>query len=110
MAFQFLAVKASSSRDPGGLRLRTALEAHLALERAGRSRLRRVHAVAVLSVPVAVALAWPGWPSEAGRRFVLVAWLLSALAAAAAAVSEWWCWRKLRSVAENIREDLPSRP
>jgi hypothetical protein len=64
------------------------LRLQLALVEVSEVRAARVHAVALLSLPVAVAAAWPELLSPLALRAALVPWGLAAASALAALVSE----------------------
>lgn len=85
------------SESSAGDRLAGVLSAHLALDEARQERVRRVHLMALLSLPLAVLLQWPELFSATGRRAVLTFWAFSALAVVWALVSEWRLGRRALS-------------
>ena len=84
------------SEPSAGARLAGVIDVHLALEEARQERARRVHLMALLSIPLSVLPLWPDLFSELGRRAVLTFWGFSALAVGWALVSEWRLGRSFR--------------
>lgn len=82
------------SESSAGERLAGVLSAHLALDEARQERARRVHLMALLSLPLAVLQQWPELFSETGRRAVLTFWAFSALAVGWALLLEWRLGRR----------------
>jgi hypothetical protein len=86
------------SESSAGAPLAGVIEVYLALDEARQERSRRVHLMALLSVPLAGLLCWPALFSETGRRAVLTFWSFSALAAGWALVVEWRLGRRALSL------------
>jgi hypothetical protein len=104
-----LALELSSERDPDGSRLRQALGAHVALQRARASRMVLVHVLAAAGLPVWLMALWPRWASGEARRLVLVLWAWSALMAVVALVRERrWRWR--RDAQAPAGTGIPEKP
>lgn len=91
------------SREPVSVS-ESSIDAHLALDEARYERSRRVHLMALLSVPVVVLTLWPTLFSEVGRRAVVTFWAFSAFAVVLAGVAEWRLVRRLSPSAGSPRQ------
>jgi len=89
------------ARDPGGGRLASAINAHFGLEAAARRRRAWTAALALLGVPSALALVFPGILAPALRRAGAVVWSLAATALLANLVTEV---RSARAISRLQRE------
>jgi len=86
--------------DPGGRKLAAAIRAHLELEKATRRRRRWIGALAFLSVPAVVEMAFPSALGARLRLVELCAWFGCALSFTASFVTEIRFFRLVqRSVA-----------
>ena len=96
MEESFVAVPVSERRDPKGTRLQAIFAAENASVRARGLRGSLVGLLAVLGVPLWVALIWPGSVSRSARDLVETLWALALVGVLLATVGEAW-WRRQRS-------------
>jgi hypothetical protein len=87
---------AVSADDPGGVRLRGALTAQFAYERARALRELLVYVLAALSIPVWIAAAWPATVTADFRRLAVTVWVLC-LASVLVALGSEWRWHRRRA-------------
>ncbi len=107
MPREFFVLHSSVDPEPSGSKLRTALAAHAALERAQRLRDTVLYLLVAVSAPVWLAAVWPEWPWPGSRRFALTLWAVAAVALVLAVISERsWQRRCLRA----LTPQRPSRP
>jgi hypothetical protein len=90
----FIVIQPSKERDPDGSKLRDALAAHLALERARAHREFLVYVLGAASVPVWLSATWPRWLPDGFRSPALAAWAICLAGLAIVVVSEWRWYRK----------------
>jgi hypothetical protein len=102
MGEHFVIINRSAEGDPGGSRLKKALDASLALERARAYRQLLVGVVAAAGAPLwLLAAARPERLPAGLRPCALAAWVACVLGLAVAGISEWrWRRRRASSLAE----------
>jgi hypothetical protein len=101
----YVVVRVSPDRDPDGSKLRDTLQAQLALDRALSWRALMLDLLAILSLPLGVALAAAGSPPGRARALLLVAWAAGVAGLAIAGASEWK-YRRRRAALLNELEEL----
>jgi hypothetical protein len=97
VAESYILFESPPGRDPDGAKLREALQAQVALERAESVRVLMVYFVALLSVPNGILSLWRAAPSQL-RGLAFAAWAASVAGVILAAVSEWKHHRRRRKV------------
>ena len=105
MREDFIVVKRSPERDPDGSKLRETLQTQVAIDRAHSFRDLMVYALALLSVPMGIFIAWRDVPASP-RTLVLAMWVSSLAGLVITGASEW----KLSRKRTDLMTELGSRP
>jgi hypothetical protein len=101
VAESYIVVKPSPERDPDGSKLRAALQAHAALERAEAARILMVYFVALFSVPNGILALWRDALSGL-RGLAFAVWAASVAGVILAGASEWRHRRRREEVMAEL--------